>query len=74
MERSYEKYFRQNRLPHLWCPGCGNGIAMKAIVEAIDKKGLSQTMLRQPLLLCHYLRFAQILTCIQEYPAPIAPL
>ena len=38
MERSYEKYFRQNRLPHLWCPGCGNGIAMKAIVEAIEKK------------------------------------
>ena len=42
MERSYDKYFRQNRLPHLWCPGCGNGIAMKAIVEAIEKKGLSQ--------------------------------
>ncbi len=37
MERSYEKYFRQNRLPHLWCPGCGNGIAMKAIVMAIEK-------------------------------------
>lgn len=37
MERNYEKYFRQNRLPHLWCPGCGNGIAMKAIVQAIDQ-------------------------------------
>lgn len=42
MERSYEKYFRQNRLPHLWCPGCGNGIAMKAIVMAIEKCGLNQ--------------------------------
>ena len=42
MERSYEKYFRQNRLPHLWCPGCGNGIAMKAIVQAIEKKGFPQ--------------------------------
>lgn len=42
MERSWEKYFRQNRLPHLWCPGCGNGIAMKAIVQAIEKQGLSQ--------------------------------
>ena len=41
-ERSYEKYFRQNRLPHLWCPGCGNGIAMKAIVQAIEKKGWTQ--------------------------------
>ncbi|MBR2216133.1 MAG: 2-oxoglutarate ferredoxin oxidoreductase subunit beta [Selenomonadaceae bacterium] len=36
-ERSYEKFFRQHRLPHMWCPGCGNGIAMKAIVMAIEK-------------------------------------
>ena len=38
MERSYEAFFRQNRLPHLWCPGCGNGIVMKAIVQAIEKE------------------------------------
>ncbi len=42
LERSYEKFFRQNRLPHLWCPGCGNGIVMKAIVQAIEKKGWTQ--------------------------------
>ena len=42
MERSYEQYFRQNRLPHLWCPGCGNGIVMKSIVQAIEKKGLDK--------------------------------
>ncbi|MGL5271070.1 MAG: 2-oxoacid:ferredoxin oxidoreductase subunit beta [Selenomonadaceae bacterium] len=42
MERSYEKYFRQNRLPHMWCPGCGNGTVMKAIVTAIEKKGWTQ--------------------------------
>lgn len=42
MVRSYDIYFRQNRLPHMWCPGCGNGIAMKAIVQAIEKKGLEQ--------------------------------
>ena len=49
MERSYEKYFRQNRLPHLWCPGCGNGIAMKAIVEAIaarDEAGAEAALRR----------------------------
>lgn len=40
--RTYERYFRQNRLPHLWCPGCGNGIVMKAIVQAIEKKQLEQ--------------------------------
>ena len=38
--RVYEQHFRQNRLPHLWCPGCGNGIVMKAIVDAIVKKNL----------------------------------
>lgn len=42
MERSFEQYFRQNHLQHLWCPGCGNGIAMKAIVQAVEKKGWSQ--------------------------------
>ncbi|WP_371381660.1 2-oxoacid:ferredoxin oxidoreductase subunit beta [Sporomusa aerivorans] len=31
-----------NRLPHIWCPGCGNGIVMKAIVNAIEKAGLEQ--------------------------------
>ncbi len=29
MEAVYEKYFRDN-LPHIWCPGCGNGIVMSA--------------------------------------------
>ena len=42
MERDYEQYFRQNRLPHMWCPGCGNGTAMKAIVQAIAKKGFTK--------------------------------
>ncbi|WP_196594347.1 thiamine pyrophosphate-dependent enzyme [Pectinatus sottacetonis] len=42
MERTYEKYFRQNRLPHIWCPGCGNGIVMKAIVQAVEKEKLSR--------------------------------
>lgn len=40
--RSYEKYFRVKRLPHIWCPGCGNGIAMKAIALAIEAKELDQ--------------------------------
>jgi 2-oxoglutarate ferredoxin oxidoreductase subunit beta len=40
--RTYEKFFRMNRLPHIWCPGCGNGIVMKSIVQAIEKTGLDQ--------------------------------
>jgi 2-oxoglutarate ferredoxin oxidoreductase subunit beta len=41
MEKIVEKYFRP-RLPHIWCPGCGNGIVTSAIVKAIDKAGLDQ--------------------------------
>ena len=26
MEQLVEKYFRPGRLPHIWCPGCGNGV------------------------------------------------
>ncbi|HHV79990.1 MAG TPA: 2-oxoacid:ferredoxin oxidoreductase subunit beta [Firmicutes bacterium] len=36
------KYFRASKLPHIWCPGCGHGILMGALVRAIDKVGLDQ--------------------------------
>lgn len=41
MEAVYEKYFRGN-LPHIWCPGCGNGIVMSALARALDKLGYPQ--------------------------------
>jgi 2-oxoglutarate ferredoxin oxidoreductase subunit beta len=34
------KYLRQDRMPHVWCPGCGNGVIMKAFIEAVDKEEL----------------------------------
>lgn len=34
-----ENNFRMNRLPHIWCPGCGHGIIMRGIAEAIEKLG-----------------------------------
>lgn len=37
-----EKYYRTESLPHIWCPGCGNGIVTRAIVKAIDNLGLKQ--------------------------------
>lgn len=37
MEQIIENYFRPGRLPHIWCPGCGNGIVTSALVKAIDK-------------------------------------
>ncbi len=38
----YNKYLRPNKLPHIWCPGCGHGIVLKAMLRAIDKTGLSK--------------------------------
>ncbi len=32
------RYLRNSRLPHIWCPGCGIGIALGAILRAIDKR------------------------------------
>ena len=29
--------FRLDRLPHIWCPGCGHGILMHAVAKAIDE-------------------------------------
>jgi 2-oxoglutarate ferredoxin oxidoreductase subunit beta len=37
-----EKYIRQSALPHIWCPGCGNGILLAAIFRAVDKLQLDQ--------------------------------
>jgi 2-oxoglutarate ferredoxin oxidoreductase subunit beta len=31
-----EKYMRMGHLPHIWCAGCGNGILMRNVVQAID--------------------------------------
>lgn len=42
MEQIIDKYFRPGRLPHIWCPGCSNGIVTSSIVKAIDKAGLGQ--------------------------------
>ncbi|WP_353095850.1 2-oxoacid:ferredoxin oxidoreductase subunit beta [Tissierella praeacuta] len=36
------EYFRTENLPHIWCPGCGNGIVTRAIVKAIDNLGLNK--------------------------------
>jgi len=38
----YNEYLRPNKLPHIWCPGCGHGIALKAMLRAIHNTGLSK--------------------------------
>lgn len=37
----YDKYLRLNKLPLIWCAGCGDGIVLKSMLRAIDRIGLS---------------------------------
>jgi len=34
MAFNYDEYVRTETIPHMWCPGCGIGIVMKAIIRA----------------------------------------
>jgi 2-oxoglutarate ferredoxin oxidoreductase subunit beta len=37
------KYLRhEKKFPHVWCPGCGNGIVLGALIRAIDRIGLAK--------------------------------
>ena len=36
------EFLRTKKLPHIWCPGCGNGIVTAALVRAIDRCGFDQ--------------------------------
>ena len=38
----YSSYLRKDKFPLIWCSGCGDGIALKAILRAIDRIGLSK--------------------------------
>jgi 2-oxoglutarate ferredoxin oxidoreductase subunit beta len=31
------KYLRADMMPHIWCPGCGNGIVLNCFVHALDE-------------------------------------
>ncbi len=36
MAFDYDKFLRSERLPHIWCPGCGHGIILKSLLRTID--------------------------------------
>jgi 2-oxoglutarate ferredoxin oxidoreductase subunit beta len=38
----YFNYLRKDRMSHVWCPGCGNGIIMKSFIEAANKLQLDK--------------------------------
>ncbi len=42
MAYNYDKYLRLEKMPTLWCWGCGDGVILKAVIRAIDKMGWKQ--------------------------------
>ncbi len=39
MAINYFDYLRKDKMPHIWCAGCGHGMIVKSIIRAIDKLG-----------------------------------
>ncbi|HID03707.1 MAG TPA: 2-oxoacid:ferredoxin oxidoreductase subunit beta, partial [Desulfobacterales bacterium] len=38
-----KEYLRHDKkFPHVWCPGCGNGIVMGALLRAVNSLGLDK--------------------------------
>jgi len=42
MAFNYDEYLRTNKMPTLWCWGCGDGVILKAFIRAIDKLGIDK--------------------------------
>ena len=38
----YLPLLRKDKFPHIWCEGCGDGIALKAILRAVQNIGLNR--------------------------------
>lgn len=42
MSNIAKEYLRPNRLPHIWCPGCGDGTIAQMIATAVDELELNR--------------------------------
>ena len=43
--KSIEKYLRLDRIPHIWCPGCGIGPVLGCFLRAIDRSRVNHDKL-----------------------------
>jgi len=37
LEHPYDEFLRKDRIPHIWCEGCGNGIILNCFVKALQE-------------------------------------
>ncbi|MFT7879186.1 MAG: 2-oxoglutarate ferredoxin oxidoreductase subunit beta [Sulfurimonas sp.] len=42
MAFNYDNYLRLEKMPTLWCWGCGDGIVLKSFIRAVEKLGLEK--------------------------------
>lgn len=40
--KHYKEYLRSEELPSVWCPGCGNGVIVKALIDAVAALGFKK--------------------------------
>jgi 2-oxoglutarate/2-oxoacid ferredoxin oxidoreductase subunit beta len=40
VDNPVERYLRVDRMPHIWCPGCGIGTTVNCFTRAIDESGI----------------------------------
>ena len=39
MAFNYDEYLRVDKMPTLWCWGCGDGVILKSVIRAIHTMG-----------------------------------
>ena len=40
MQNPIMPYLRQERIPHIWCPGCGIGTTVNCFIRGLEESGL----------------------------------
>ena len=40
-----EEYLRMDRIPHIWCPGCGLGTVVNCFIRAIQSCGIPRDLI-----------------------------
>ena len=41
-DRTMSDFLREERMPHIWCPGCGIGTVVTSFAEALKKSGIDE--------------------------------
>lgn len=41
-EHPMDKWVRPERMPHIWCPGCGLGIVLSSLAKALERTGVDR--------------------------------